>query len=763
MRFGFFGNKKTRRSSGRHARRRSTFRSVEQLEDRRMLVNDAPDLVVADATGTPGTEVVVPLNVSDTETPAAELFVFFDPDDPRAANATIDNSTKTFRWTPDADQLGEFTFVVLLTDRGTEGFAPLADAEEFTVTVTAPNQAPVNTVPGPQTVAEDADLVFSTANGNRIAVSDPDAADADLQVTLTATNGVLTLSAITGLTFTAGDGTDDATMTFTGTITEINAALEGLLFEPAANFSGAATLIIATDDQGNTGSGGPLTATDTIAITVTPVADTPSVTNAITQEGTQTTSGLVITRNPADNPEDVTHVKITGITGGTLFLNDGTTPVNEGDFIAFEQAAAGLRFTPTPGFTGTGTFQVQASTSASDAGLGGDIVPALITVFPPNDPPNLAKPANRTVSLGEELTFTATATDPNAGDTLTFTLDPDLPSFGATIDPSTGEFNWMPSATQPLGEVTFRIIVIDDAEMPFADSETFTVTVTAENQAPVITAISDQTIAEGAELSVPVTATDPDVGDELTFSLAPGAPTGATIDPQSGLFRWTPAEDQGPGPHSVTVMATDNRTPAQSQSLTFMVTVSEVNQAPQLAVIDNRTATVGAPVTFTASATDPDDPANTVTYSLEGEPAGATIDPTTGVFTWTPTTAGDFPFTVIATDNGNPALSAEREVTITVELNQAPVLDEIPDQTGVVGTAITFDANATDPEGDTLTYSFDNRAPEGATINADTGLFTWTPTTEQVVTFGIVVTDDGTPARTDMEEVTITVTAATTG
>jgi hypothetical protein len=108
------------------------------------------------------------------------------------------------------------------------------------------------------------------------------------------------------------------------------------------------------------------------------VADTPSVTNATTSANTQTTSGLVISRNPADGAE-VTHFKITGITGGTLFKNNGTTVINNGDFITFAEGNAGLKF--TPGIT-NGNFMVQASTSASDAGLGGGTVQATIIVNP---------------------------------------------------------------------------------------------------------------------------------------------------------------------------------------------------------------------------------------------------------------------------------------------------------------------------------------------------------------------------------------------
>ena len=84
----------------------------------------------------------------------------------------------------------------------------------------------------------------------------------------------------------------------------------------------------------------------------------------------------MISRNPADGAE-VTHFKITGITGGTLFKNNGTTVINNGDFITFAEGNAGLKFTPG---TTNGSFTVQASLSASDAGLGGGTATATIIV-----------------------------------------------------------------------------------------------------------------------------------------------------------------------------------------------------------------------------------------------------------------------------------------------------------------------------------------------------------------------------------------------
>jgi len=144
-------------------------------------------------------------------------------------------------------------------------------------TAAGPNNAPFNGVPGSQVTNEDTPLVFSLSGDNPLSISDADAADNSVRVTLTATEGAVTLSGDAGLSFSTGDGTYDTTMTFTGTIDDINAALEGMAFEPTSDFSGAASLQIATDDLGNSGSGGPQADTDVVSITVNGVNDDPVI------------------------------------------------------------------------------------------------------------------------------------------------------------------------------------------------------------------------------------------------------------------------------------------------------------------------------------------------------------------------------------------------------------------------------------------------------------------------------------------------------
>src|SRR6185312_7284445 len=116
------------------------------------------------------------------------------------------------------------------------------------------------------------------------------------------------------------------------------------------------------------------------------------------------------------------------------------------------------------------------------------------------------------------------------------------------------------------------------------------------------------------------------------------------------------------------------------------------------------TTQVNQAVTFTATATDSDIPANTLAFSLDaGAPAGATINASTGAFSWTPSATGAFPVTVRVTDNGSPALNDFEVITITVNSLQQPVLAATGNKTVNELVALTFTATAT---GGTPPYTF---------------------------------------------------------
>jgi Ca2+-binding RTX toxin-like protein len=163
----------------------------------------------------------------------------------------------------------------------------------------------------------------------------------------------------------------------------------------------------------------------------------------------------------------------------------------------------------------------------------------------------------------------------------------------------------------------------------------------------------------------------------LSFSLV-GAPSGAAIDADTGLFSWTPGEDQD-GEHTFTVRVTDDGTPELSDEQQITVTVNEVNLAPQLDAIGDQTISEGALFSLTIDATDADVPANTLMFSASGLPEGASFDPTTRMFSWMPSEVqgpSDYAVTFVVTDNGAGALSDEATITITVNedasLNAGP-------------------------------------------------------------------------------------------
>lgn len=150
-----------------------------------------------------------------------------------------------------------------------------------------------------------------------------------------------------------------------------------------------------------------------------------------------------------------------------------------------------------------------------------------------------------------------------------------------------------------------------------SDFETITVTVREVNSPPFLASIGGKSLAEGDTLTFTATATDPDVpANTLRFRLDSAAPAGASIDPVSGDFTWTPTEAQGPGAYSVTVEVSDNGSPSLVDIETITITVGEQNLAPTLSAISDQMIDELTELRFTATATDPDSPANVLSFSL---------------------------------------------------------------------------------------------------------------------------------------------------
>lgn len=221
------------------------------------------------------------------------------------------------------------------------------------------------------------------------------------------------------------------------------------------------------------------------------------------------------------------------------------------------------------------------------------------------------------------------------------------------------------------------------------------------NDAPVLDPVGNRQVAEETTLAFEIGATDPQ-GDPLTFS-ASGLPEGATFDPETRAFSWTPTFAQA-GNHAVTFTVSDGEA-ADEEAI--VVSVGNVNRPPELAPVDPLAGEEGAPLSVQLSASDPD--GDGLSFSLVDGPAGATVS-AGGLLTWTPTfdQAGGHVLTVAATD-GDLSDAVTVEVTVA-NVNRAPVAsagDDVALPCAGPLTPVPLDGRASnDPDGDALGYGW---------------------------------------------------------
>ncbi len=198
------------------------------------------------------------------------------------------------------------------------------------------------------------------------------------------------------------------------------------------------------------------------------------------------------------------------------------------------------------------------------------------------------------------------------------------------------------------------------------------------NVRPTIPAIGTQTIDEMSAFNLPLGATDADTPTQtLSYSLQ-SSPGGATVN-GSGVFNWTPNEQQGPMTTNITVRVTDNGTPNLSATNTFTVIVNEVNVAPVVGALSDHTINAGQTINFSATASDSDVPANMLSFSLVSPPAGATIT-SGGQFNWRPGVALGNTTNLVRVrvqDDGSPVLSHTNTFAVNVNSLASVVLTPV--------------------------------------------------------------------------------------
>jgi len=354
-------------------------------------------------------------------------------------------------------------------------------------------------------------------------------------------------------------------------------------------------------------------------------------------------------------------------------------------------------FTWTPGYDQAGSYQnvLFIVTDDGTPPLSAS-EPITIAVGNVNRPPVLTPIGSRTVKEGEKIEIVITATDPD-GDGLTYSTG-NLPA-GAGFDPNTQKFTWTPGYDQAGNYMDVLFTVTDNGTPPLSASEAITIAVGNVNRPPVLNPIGDKTVNEGETLTFPITATDAD-NDPLTYS-ASNLPPGAGFDNQ--VFGWTPDYTQAGNYTGVRFEVSDG------SSIDFKIitiTVGNINRPPKLDPIGDKTVNEGQKLDIVITATDPD--GDGLTHSTSNLPTGATFDPITQKFNWTPgyDQAGSYQVTFSVSDG---ELNASGTITITVNDVSRPPMALCKDVTVAAGSSCTASASINngsfDPDGDSITLT----------------------------------------------------------
>ncbi|MBF0436883.1 MAG: putative Ig domain-containing protein, partial [Magnetococcales bacterium] len=469
-------------------------------------------------------------------------------------------------YTPNADYNGSDTLTITSSDLANTGMGgSLTTTNSIAITVNAVNDAPVNTLQAATvSLNEDGTLVFDAVHANLITVDDnSDTSQANgvdsLSTTVSVTHGTLTAT-LSGATLS---NNGSGSITIAGTAAQVNAALAGLIYTPNANYNGTDTLTISSTDLANTGMGGVLTSTNSIAITVNSVNDAPSGANksiTILEDSSYTFSiadfGFT---DPKDNPIDsFNRVLITTLPGqGQLTV--GGTLVSAGHYIPVADITSGkLAFTPVTDANGNNyasfSFQVEDQGGTSNNGVNLDPVPKImnININSVNDPPVLyGKVADFSGKESQPFTLSLPAglfTDSDIGsDTLTVSASlaggSPLPN-GLNFDANTMAFHGMNAvpgsyliritATDMAGAnvstefkmtIAFTDLPLKSSLQPISDSNA------GKSRASDNTSSSDNTaIASVVKVSSQLAAVALPVTSEFSSSSVFAAPVIATIE-----------------------------------------------------------------------------------------------------------------------------------------------------------------------------------------------------------------------------------------
>ncbi len=672
------------------------------------------------------------------------------------AGATFDPATKTFRWTPTTEQGGTFVVTSSLSD-GRGGIS----TQTFRVTVvggSVVNRPPqfTSTPPGAATVGQL--LRYNTAAAD----ADGDALTFDLAVkpvgmAVDPTTGIVvwvpTADQVGGhdVTLRVRDGRGGVALQsfrVTAARPNVTPVITSTPTGPAVVALPWRYQVAAQDADGDTlvfSLSGPA------GMSIDPATGLVSWTPAAAQVGTRHVAitasdgrgastaqsfDLPVVATAPNGAPAITSAPRFSIRIGDTYLYQVVATDPNGDPLTYtlDTAPAGMAINATglvswtPTATQLGANAVTVRVADGRGGFATQGFTVQVVTQATNHAPTITSAPPAVATVGRLYAYNLTGTDPD-GDPLLWTLD-SAPA-GMSIDPRLGTLRWTPTADQ-FGSQSVVVRAID-GQGGYA-TQSFTVTVRAVNVSPGITSAPPTTAAVGQAYSYPVRASDPDA-DPLTFSLT-SAPAGMTIDPATGLVRWTPTAAQT-GNRSVTVRVEDGQGGFAEQSFTVVVSATAANRPPVVTSTPPLAATAAQPYSYSVAASDPD--GDSLLYSLLAAPSGMTINPTTGLVAWTPTIAqvGLQSVTVAAIDPSGAGGTQTFSIAVADD-NRTPTITSSPVPFVTAGLAYRYDVRASDPDGDPITYRL-TQAPVGMTVDGF-GRITWNSAIPNIGTHRVAVT-----------------------
>jgi hypothetical protein len=265
-------------------------------------------------------------------------------------NAAVNGLT----YTPGSNFVGTGTLKVSLLDTGTN----LTGTGSSTISVNPPAQPPSVTAPATESVSDSSSLVFSTSKGDAIDGTDPEAGSTTEEIVLTATHGTLKLATTSGVKIVSGSNRS-ASMTISGTLANLNSALNGLTFTPTSRFAGAATIAVSLKDSGD-----GLTGSATVDVTVNQAGRAVSRAEAAptANSGQGTSENDTPKQTSEENRSTILSINVTS-DGITV---EESTPATSGPVTT--PAAVSESGLPANGATGTGNENRLDGSTSQNAG-----------------------------------------------------------------------------------------------------------------------------------------------------------------------------------------------------------------------------------------------------------------------------------------------------------------------------------------------------------------------------------------------------------